>query len=406
MSSLKSTINVPSTIITLNFDAITVVPQSRQEFEKVELVRIADSIARTGLINEMDVLRFKKEEFKKYVRTISRLWIGRFSKTALKKLIINAKKTNIVLVAGQRRLESIYLLYNEGCTDCKTKSLEEGRNLLAGECFFNHFSSKKLDVKLLKNMSFEKAIQIQIEENIHEKLKPWEEAQNLRELFMFKKQEQKRLGQNLTIATFAKNIKRSPETIKKAIFYCELPFKIKKLVEERKISYGIAIELHRLFEDKMDENGLLRWVLESKIRREKPEDLKVRINSYFASKQQLSLVDMMNVNQISFSDSLKNRLHFDTMRLSRDWTNYFKNLIEIFEIYNEGRKNKATKFSIGGQIDLFEDIVSLLPKILTMVSSDLSNVKFSQISENIFETEKILNRKLLDSVKKLKSSNA
>ncbi len=393
-------INVPSTIITVNFDSITVVPQSRQEFEKEQLLRIADSIARTGLINEMDVLRLSRDNFRKYVRTISRLWIGRFSRSALRKLIYNAKRTNIVLVAGQRRLESIFLLWNDGCTDCKAKALKRGKPLEKGECLLSHFESKKVEAKLLKNMSFEKAIQIQIEENIHEKLKPWEEAQNLRELFHYKKSQKK----GLSITAFAKSIKRSPETVKKAIFYCELPKKVRKLVEEKKVSYGIAIELHRLFEDGMDENGLLRWILESKARREKPDDLKLRINIYFASKSQGSLADMMSVAQISFTEMLEKKLNPETMRLARDWTKYFRNLIEVFEVYNEGKNGKSVKFSLGGQVDLFEDIVALLPKILALVSTHLSNVRSAQISENIFQTESILDRSLNKAVRKLRAS--
>lgn len=288
----------PSWIVTyLPLNLVIRFPQVRETFDQLELQELADDIAHDDVIQPSIVFRFSERDFYTYVDILNRI--------SKKELVtqgmpfeknVKGEKWFYVLIAGERRFRSHNLLWEEGCSECKKRAKEEGRILKIGECYKKHevLIYEKVKVNMGINQRLDRAKSIQFRENLYVKPPIEEEAQALRNYYDYLKE----IEVGLSIPGFAKKVGFSVERVKKAIWFCDLPEKIKLAVKAKLISYGNALEVYKVTQvqaidpktrSKIVDQETDYLLIHPKI---KVEDYKLRIKNLVESFQMLSLFDL------------------------------------------------------------------------------------------------------------------
>ncbi|HRH25087.1 MAG TPA: hypothetical protein PLQ20_01985 [Candidatus Paceibacterota bacterium] len=290
----------------LPLDLVIRFPQVRETFEQSELQELADDIANDDVIQPSIVFRFSEKDFYTYVEILNKISNTRLNVDGAPfEQDSKGARWFYVLIAGERRFRAHKLLWDEGCSDCKKKSEEQNTPLKIGECYKKHdvLVYGKIKVNMGINQKLERAKSIQFRENLYVKPPVEQEAQALRNYYNYLKE----IENGLTISGFAKKVGFSAERVKKAIWFCDLPSKIKMAVKEKLISYGNALEVYKITQiQNIDPQTRARIVdqetdyllIHPKI---KVEDYRIRVKSIIESFQTLSLFDLnslaMNTKQ-------------------------------------------------------------------------------------------------------------
>lgn len=135
-------------------------------------------------------------------------------------IVCDGEGTFVRLIAGQHRFKSIVKLNLEG-EDIPVKISLANRELNPYEI-----------------------IEIQITENLHNKMTPAQEAQVINGLWQKVRILKDNGGEKLSIAEFARSVSRSPATVRDAIKYIEgLSPVVQRLVDEKILPYTVSLLL-------------------------------------------------------------------------------------------------------------------------------------------------------------------
>jgi len=105
----------------------------------------------------------------------------------------------------------------------------------------------KLRVRAYKDMfSPEKVLEIQLAENLHNYMRPEDEAEGIRKLWETYKQVFADEKKRPSMADLARRIGRSAEKVRAALAFSGIDEDVKSLVERDALAYGVGVELARL----------------------------------------------------------------------------------------------------------------------------------------------------------------
>lgn len=141
----------------------------------------------------------------------------------------------IRVIAGQHRYWAVKLL-NELIEKHNSENPVENPE--------DEIKRVKLRVRIAdRQLSPYKMLDLQIAENLHEDLKPEEEAERIAELFEFYQVVE---GEKATVADFCRRVSRGETKVRNALKFVDLDKRVKKLVEEEAILYWIATRLSKI----------------------------------------------------------------------------------------------------------------------------------------------------------------
>lgn len=366
----------------LSLNQINVLAQPRKTFENIQ--ELALDIAKKGLLNPLTVARFNENACRRYIKLLNILWGAKYKTNDLiRRTIGRRKKYYYILLAGERRFRSLKLLWEKGCLDCQ----EKFKNFKEGFCFQRHFHCNKIEVRLCLDISPLQALFLQFSENTHMAVPPHQEAAAYVSMFKL----MKRAKPDFSLTSFARQIGRNPETIKRAMWYCELPSSIRKEVEKGIISYGIALELALLQRAGLSVGALKLWLIRAIVDKCRVGEFHEKVVAYLkerASGQQF-LPGIMEENR----EKDEKRLHIkrvvekNTILAFWTWLYYFKKVFALFEAKLLGTADSpfSSKSPTRAFSELLEELEKLIPhfKQLLKEKNCLKSEKIIQELKNI-----------------------
>ena len=366
---------------TIELDAVIVFPQPRRTFE--EIPTLALDIARKRMLNPPTVARFSPKNFAHYIEVINKLWNTDFSpddeRFLAKARVMEEEKVFHVLLAGERRFRSCCFIWAEGCPDC----LDAFGKERPGVCFRRHFGGEKIQVRLSLNIPPIQALYLQLSENTHMAVPPHEEAHAYAQLFHLVKE----ADPEISVSRFARDVGRGPEKIKGALRYCLLPRVIQEAVEAKKIPYGIALEIARLFEAGIhDELELEWWAIRAITERKSVSSFREIISDFlfFRSSGQKSL----DFAGLAEDDAMRQRHVREVVGRNLvgavwTWEAYLKTAIQLCK---EGKIGPGMPFSERSPARILEALTRQLETLLPLLSPYLSRKKASELERAIEAT--------------------
>lgn len=341
----------------LRIDSINVLPQPRKTFDGI--LELAEDIAHKGILNPVTVAAFDDEACRNFIETINQLWRVSYSIDDLCYTIKRKKCTYHVLLAGERRYRALQYLWESGCRTCQ----ETDPLLKPGDCFRRHLGGEQVEVRLCQNIPPLSALFLQLSENTHRRVPRHEEAQAYYQLYRLACQ----LYPDLTVGRFARLVGRGLETISNALKFCLLPGEIQDAVEQKKIKYGVAIELARLQEAaQLDRDQLFRWMVRALVGRYKVGTFRQIVDQHLKDRMsgQVSLLDLMEEAQRKNLERGQTRLTVAKNSIAAVW-----NILAYFRLVNRLFKQgllgpDEAPFSRGSPIRVFRAMLDELTDAL------------------------------------------
>jgi ParB-like chromosome segregation protein Spo0J len=230
--------------VSLPISCINIFYQPRQTFDEIE--ELAGSINRHGLMHPLSVARFSREEMM-YHLSLRNLSKKHSFPVKIEDIKPSYKGCYHVLIAGERRFKAIEMIV-----------ANIGRKFRKDNTFI--FIDRKIECNIYKSPSFFKFISMQIEENNHLPPAVSDVAEYIDIFYHALKTASEIENKKLTMVAFAKKIGKSPNSIRSALKFSDLPFEIKIYVSSKLISYGVACEIARLkIEIKAKSSELMWW---------------------------------------------------------------------------------------------------------------------------------------------------
>ncbi|MEK6886288.1 MAG: ParB N-terminal domain-containing protein, partial [Nanoarchaeota archaeon] len=136
----------------------------------------------------------------------------------------------------------------------------EHYNLIAGErrlrackILAEKYGNPEFPIRstIYKDLSKEERDLIQHVENSYVPVPPTEAAESYAKQYEIWKRMYEAKGKSLTLGKFATLMDRSSSTITEALRYVTLPERIKKLVEDKRMLYGVAAQIARISDSKV-----------------------------------------------------------------------------------------------------------------------------------------------------------
>jgi hypothetical protein len=341
----------------LPLGSITVLPQPRRTFERIE--EFAQGLAQNLVLNPPTIARFSREACGQYLAVLNLIW--KTSLTIKQDAICvgeRGEKVYYTLLAGERRYRALTFLWQEGCEECREQYGKEEK----GACFRRHFKRSRVEVRLAIDITPLSALFLQMAENTHMPVPPHEEAYAYAQLFRLAKE----ADEKFSLATFARGVGRSPETIRNALRFCNLPKGIQAAVEKGQIPYGIAIEISRLHQTEMEEQQLEWWLLRAITENYKVPDFRRVVTQYLLNQRsgQGSLLDILTEEQRRMFEQphFRQVVEVHTVQAMWAWIYYFG---KVFQLFEEGRLGRVdSPFSEDSPVRLFRRLVDRLEQVL------------------------------------------
>ena len=368
----------------LPISIINVLPQPRKTFEGIP--ELALDIAKKKLLNPLIVARLDEDDCKRYIAIINFLWGTSFELNDLHSVEEEGSVIQYILLAGERRLKACYHLWNVGCQDCQENYGSEPE----GNCFKRHFGTNKIEVRLCLNIPPLSALFLQFSENIHRRVPPHEEARAYNQLFRLIKE----VESGYPITKFARNVGRSPETIKNALRFCKLPSLIQEFVEKGLVPYGIAVEIARIQELGTSEDELRHWALKAATNNYKVPDFRELVTRYIRFKMlgQTTMLDLMERAQREEFNKPQFRkiVAVNMIKGVWFWIYYFRTVLKLLE---EGLLGKAdSPFSEGSPVRVFRRLVELLKEVLPHFKIFLPKREYPEIKQFLEDSEQVFKK--------------
>lgn len=339
-------------------EKINVLPQPRQTFEDIDLLR--DDVAKKGFISLPIVARFSRKECEDYVGKINRMRQLSLSVDDLICVSEDGEDVYWVLLAGERRYRAAKQLAETGCFSCQVKYGQK-------PCYKRHFGSNLLEARVCIGIPSTQALYLQLSENTHVRVPPHEEAEQYALLYDLLRNEE---NPKLTKAQFAREVGRSAETISNALRYCNLPNCVRTAVEQKLISYGIALELARVHEFRVADDkprvDLEWWVQFAITSNKKVSEFRQIVSQWIADQDsdQLSLGNLFEEAQEAEHRRSVIRQAVDREAAKALWQGlvYFQRVSELFRDGKLGQEDSP--FSHQSPVRLFRGVLRHLDVLL------------------------------------------
>jgi len=246
--------------------SLIIFPQPRRVFDGIEELR--DSILENEMFSLPIVAALSKLAFGEYTAVINELWCTDFDPGSFKPF---KDGKYYVLIAGERRTRAHCLLAKEWKVP------------------WEYLVHLREDIPALA------ALFIQFAENTHRRVPPDQEAYSYNQFFRVLKKRHP----ETTLAKFARMVGRSSEAIRNALRFCELPEKVRIMVEEKHLHYSVAVELWRLEQAEIPDEEIERWAFRAVIEKRKADEFHKMISDYLfvRGQGQVSLFGIMSENQ-------------------------------------------------------------------------------------------------------------
>jgi len=360
-------------------DNINILSQPRKTFEKIDT--LAENIAATeSIINPPVVARLGREGVEGYLEVINRLWETDYKTEDLISVTEEDKEIFYVLIAGERRIRACRLLQESGCQVCQK---EHG----PGGCYKRHFGNLNVDVSLCVDIKPLTAFYLQASENIHMRVPPHEAAIFYRDLFLLIRQ----ADSSYPKTQFARFMGRSVETINNALKFCELPLDIQKLVEEKRLKYGIAVELARLQREvEISEEGLMGWALLVITGGHSVKECRQMVSNHiYQLKSGQTMFELFDEETERVMRRLQMRKvvsHKNALILHASI--YY--LEVVYRMFLEGKLGRAdSPFSEGSPRRIYMRLIRLQQLLLPHLKDFLTRKEYREAQETLREAEKI-----------------
>ena len=249
--------------------SINTLVQPRKTFDET-LPALADSIAQVGLISPLIVDRLDKKGIFPQLEAVNRVWGITYTPEDLIGVEEEGEPVWYLLVAGERRLRASRILLKDGCSSCNEK-------YGPGGCYERHFGGQQIEASVCTDIPPLEFFRLQASENTHRPVPVQEEAGFYERFFKTLRAD----NPDYPLSQFARDVGRSPSTIREALRYCTLPGVVQQFVEKGAISYGVATQLARLQEAiKMSDEELAVWAQRAFIERLTVGRAKEIVNRY------------------------------------------------------------------------------------------------------------------------------
>jgi hypothetical protein len=365
----NETKSVPGNV---NIDKINVLPQGRKTF--IDIDTLAENIALLNLINPPLVARLGPEGTQDYLKTINSIWGITIDIDSLTAVEEGEETKYYILIAGERRYRACKKLESEPCQDHKGVSE-------SGGCLSEHFP-QGINVMILNNASPIDAIFRQASENTHLSIPPNEEAHYYDRLIRVIREEHP----NYTLAQFARDVGRSEEKIRDAIRFCRLPVEIQNHVQRGFISYGMGVDIGRLFEAEAKQGDIDHYVRATLGGRYTASDLSKNVSAHLRNIRQgqgfvFSTEDLERMEEGNIRKIVEREM------VNSVWVNIYY-LQRLATLFNEGHLGKKdSPFSIAIPIKIYRALISLLedihPHLIDLVSEEEHNKMRDILNEQI-----------------------
>lgn len=348
---------------------INVLNQPRQKFENIELLAL--DIARKNILNPLTVAYFDKEKCQEYIDAINKIWDTQHSIDELTPVETeDGEHAYYVLIAGERRLRAFKLLNTIGCIDCQEAHGQ-------GPCYQRHFGNQDIETRVVKNANVWTTIKIQASENTHMSVPPQDEAHFYSMLY-----ESYRNGTNYTISQLARDVGRSPDTIRDALRFCGLPKRIQDFVKEGYISYGVAVELARAkHELGLNDIDFMWWEAEALARQWTVAKFRERVSNEIRNRKnpQEFLGLFTETQEKEFQKSHFKRVVAGEMLSALDsHIRYFEKVNSLFEQNVLGQKDSP--FSVRSPLRRFRALIDQQRRLIPHLEGLLSEQKLKDTS--------------------------
>ena len=363
--------------------SINILPQPRKTFLNIE--SLGDDVASKNLYNPLNVARFNAPHCKAYIGLINDLWgdSARFSIGNLFYVTENKEKIFYVLIDGECRFKSCLYLRDVGCESCREK-------FGPGGCYERHFGDLSVDVRISENLDPDEAVDRQASANIHQRVPPHEEANFYYRLLNHRRKK----DPDYSIGRFAKRMGRTPETIKQAVKFCELPLEYQGYVKDKIIPWGIAIEIALLKDKGLSEKELDWWVTRAITEDYKVPAFRELVSNFLEVRDsgQGSLMDLFSQRQREELEKPHFRMVVERHTIMALWgfIHYEQRVRALFEAGKLGKEDSP--FSLGSPIRVFKKVIEEEEKLLPCLRGHISNKVYKNSKEVIKRTKKALSR--------------
>jgi hypothetical protein len=181
--------------------------------------------------------------------------------------------------------------------------------------------------------------------------------------------------EEFSMAQFARKVGRSPETVRNAIRFSELPFAVQDYVAKGFVPYGIGVELTRLQRSGIKKSQLDWWALRAATERKKVPEFRELVTKYLVN-QNSGQIDLLGIVTAE-EEKLQRRLHIkrtveaNVIQALWSWIHYFQKVRLLFEEGKLGLPDSPFSSRSPRRVflALVEEIERVLPHFRKIISS-------------------------------------
>jgi len=227
---------------------INIFEQVRKTYEGIP--QFADELS-LGEINSVQIAIKTRRGMRQHLELLNRIWGTSYVLKDCMRLPSGPERY-AVLISGHRRTLAKAHLWEHGCIVCRDAYGAED----PGSCYQRHFTygGDLVKARLYYGITPYRAMEMQCKENVRGAVPAHEQADAYDRLFSLMLID----DPDLTLAKFARQVGHGPETVARARQFMRLPSIIREDVAERRMGYGVALELGRLHKElDLDEATLM-----------------------------------------------------------------------------------------------------------------------------------------------------
>lgn len=361
----------------LPITAINVLDQPRKTFENID--SLALDIAQKGLLHPLIVAQLDEMGMRDYIDNVNNVWNTNHVADEMNP----SEQDGIyyVLLAGERRFRACKHLMTEGCSLCQEEYGE-------GSCYARHMGDESVDVRLIDNPSTFQALFIQASENIHMRVPPQEEAHFYDRLYKALLQQDPKYS----VARFARDVGRRPETIRGALKYCTLPEDIQSLVEGGVIAYGIAGEIARLRNElHLSEPELEYWTMSAVVHNYKVPDFREMVTNHIKQqKSGQSMLEMFTENQEAEMKRQSIRKTVEREMVQDLWqgVTYWSKVLHLFESGQLGAQDSP--FSHGSPLRILSAQIAVQRRLIPHLQGIIQDSELRDTADTLLRVEELV----------------
>nr|MBI5455831.1 hypothetical protein [Candidatus Levybacteria bacterium] len=248
-------------------------------------------------------------------------------------------------------------------------------------CYERHFGNQNVETRVIKNADVWLAIKTQASENTHMSVPPEDEALYYGMLWKTAKGRDNKY----TITQLARDMGRSPDAIRAALRYCELPKEIQNYVGQGYLSYGIAVELARAKEElSLDEIDFEWWTTKALVKRWHVPEFREIVSAEIRNRKQKQ--DVLGLFTQAQEDDFektyfKRIVEHEMITALWGYIRYFKRVNSLFEEKLLGKKDSP--FSVRSPLRVFRALIEQERRLIPHLEGLLSEDELNQAIETL-----------------------